>query len=120
MENFLWNSVNSGFRFEDSVNETTNKLIKHVGRETIHVKQFPENLNLGVNVFIVGTKIKNGFPSVTFDPLVRRFLNNIFEPDPLFTLFCENCLYLPSFYWLTLPSNSHPDRQTSPRCLSPS
>ena len=51
--------MNIGFEFKDILKETTNKLIKHVGRETIHVKQFPESLKLSVKVFIVGTKIKN-------------------------------------------------------------
>ena len=59
IDNFLANSVNIGFGFEDILKETTNKLIKHVGRETIHVKQFPDNLKLSVKVFIVGTKIEN-------------------------------------------------------------
>ena len=35
IDRFLRNSVNNGFGFEDIVKKTTNKLIKHVGREPI-------------------------------------------------------------------------------------
>ena len=38
INNFLRNCVNDGFRFEDIVEERTNKMVKHVGRETIQVK----------------------------------------------------------------------------------
>ena len=51
--------MNIGLGLEDILKETTNKLIKHVGRETIHVKQFPDNLKFSVKVFIVGKKMKN-------------------------------------------------------------
>ena len=39
--------------------EATDKMIKHVGRETIQVKQLPNNFKLSVKVFIGGTKVKN-------------------------------------------------------------
>ena len=51
--------MNDGFRFEDIVEETTNKIVKHVGRETIQVKQFPNDLKLDMKVFIGGTKVEN-------------------------------------------------------------
>ena len=47
------------FRFEDIVEETTNKMVKHVGRETIQVKQLPKNLKLNTKVFIGGTKVES-------------------------------------------------------------
>ena len=59
IDHFLGNSVNIGFGFQDIVKETTNKLMKHLGREIIHVKQFLDNLKLRVKGFIVGTKIQN-------------------------------------------------------------
>ncbi len=37
----VWmNCVKDGFKLEDTVEETTNKIVKQEGRETIQVKQF--------------------------------------------------------------------------------
>ena len=51
--------MNSGFRFENIVEETMNKMAKHMERETIQVKQFPNNFKLNMKVFIVGTDAEN-------------------------------------------------------------
>ena len=51
--------MNNGFRFENIVKETTNKMVKHMGRETIQVKQFPNNFKLNMKVFIAGTDVEN-------------------------------------------------------------
>jgi hypothetical protein len=50
--------VNRRFGFEDLVKETMNKTVKHVGGETIQVKQFPNN-KLSVKVFIARTEVEN-------------------------------------------------------------
>ena len=51
--------MNSGFRFEFIVEETTNKMVKYMGRETIQVKQFPNNFKLNMKVFIAGTDVEH-------------------------------------------------------------
>jgi hypothetical protein len=51
--------VNRRFGFEDLVKETMNKMVKHVGGETIQVKQFPNNFKLSVKVFIARTEVEN-------------------------------------------------------------
>ena len=48
-----------GLRVEHIIKEATDKMIEHVGRETIQVKQLPNNFKLSVKVFISGTKVKN-------------------------------------------------------------
>ena len=52
-------SQNRRFGFEDLVKETMNKTVKHVGGETIQVKQFPNNFKLSVKVFIARTEVEN-------------------------------------------------------------
>jgi hypothetical protein len=51
--------MNRRFGFEDLVKETMNKTVKHVGGETIQVKQFPNNFKLSVKVFIARTEVEN-------------------------------------------------------------
>ena len=59
MDNFLRNCVKGKLRFEDVIKEATNKMMEHVGMETIQVQQLPNNFKLSVKVFIAGTKVKN-------------------------------------------------------------
>ena len=56
IDNFSWKCVNSGLTFEDV---KPNKMIEHVGRETIDVQQLPNNFKLSVKVFMAGTEVKN-------------------------------------------------------------
>ena len=51
IDSFPKNCVNSGLTFEDI---KPNKMIEHVGRETIEVQQLPNNFKLSVKVFIAG------------------------------------------------------------------
>ena len=53
------NRVNRRFGFEDLVKQTMNKTVKHVGGETIQVKQFPNNFKLLVKVFIATAEVEN-------------------------------------------------------------
>jgi hypothetical protein len=53
------NRVNRRFGFEDLVKQTTNKTVKHVGGETIQVKQFPNTFKLLVKVFIATAEVEN-------------------------------------------------------------
>ena len=57
--NFLRNCVKSGLRVEHIIKEATDKMIEHVGRETIQVKQLPNIFKLSVKVYIGGAKVKN-------------------------------------------------------------
>ena len=56
IDNFPRKCVNSGLTFEDV---KPNKMIEHVGRETIEVQQLPNNFKLSVKVFIAGKEVKN-------------------------------------------------------------
>ena len=51
--------MNSRFGFENIVEKTTNKMVKHMGKEPIQVKQFPNNFKLNMKVFVAGTDVEN-------------------------------------------------------------
>ena len=56
IDNFPRNCVNSGLTFEDI---KLNKMIEHMGRESIDVQQLPNNFKLSVKIFIAGKEVKN-------------------------------------------------------------
>ena len=51
--------MNKWFRIKKILKEKTNKLMKHVSRETIQVEQFPNNFELDMEVFIARPKVEN-------------------------------------------------------------
>ena len=59
IDNILRDCVNSRFGFENIVEEMMSKMVKHMGRETIQVKQFLNNLKLNMKDFIAGTHVEN-------------------------------------------------------------
>ena len=83
MDDFLRNSEDRRFGLKKVVEKATNKLIEHVSGESIQVEQFPNDFELGVKVFIARAEVENSVKFAhMFDQLVRRFLNNLFEPKP--------------------------------------
>ena len=51
--------MNRRFGFEGLGKKTMNKTVKHVGRETIQVKQFPNKFKASVKVFIARTEVEH-------------------------------------------------------------
>ena len=53
--------MNSGFGFENIVEETKNKMVKYIwkAKPCIKVKPLPNNFKLNMKVFISGTDVEN-------------------------------------------------------------
>ena len=57
--------MNKWFRIKKILKEMTNKLVKHMSRETIPVAQFPDDFELDMEVSIVGAKTENSVEQTT-------------------------------------------------------
>ena len=56
---------NKWFGNKEIVKEMTKKLVEHVSTETTQVEQFPNDIELDMEVFTAGGKIKNTVEQTT-------------------------------------------------------